>query len=207
LKRRDQFQGARYELFVAATMIRAGYKIHFEDESDPSSRHPEFFAEHPVSKEKIAIEAKCRHRPGILGMAGIRQPIENLKIGLHRELNKAALKAGDYPLIAFVELNLPKERLRIDDASWQGEIRESISQIGVGSLGKWPFAHIIVSNLPHHYGLETQPDPNRLFYVSDLINPKNSIKTPDVIAGIEDSLHRYKNCPTDFPEDFRQPVK
>lgn len=42
LKHPDQFQGARYELFVAATCIRAGYRIEYADETDSTTQHPEF---------------------------------------------------------------------------------------------------------------------------------------------------------------------
>ncbi|MCH7521012.1 MAG: hypothetical protein IIB42_04820, partial [Candidatus Marinimicrobia bacterium] len=60
------FQGARYELVATSTMIRAGFSIEFEDESDRSRKHVEFVAIHNDTGERIAIEAKSRHRPGVL---------------------------------------------------------------------------------------------------------------------------------------------
>jgi hypothetical protein len=41
LKHSEQFQGARYELTVAATLVRAGFDLDFEDESDGKCKHPE----------------------------------------------------------------------------------------------------------------------------------------------------------------------
>ena len=70
LKHSDQFQGARYELFAAATALRAGFDLHFEDESDGRSKHPEFIATHIATGQKVAIEAKSRHRDGVLGRLG-----------------------------------------------------------------------------------------------------------------------------------------
>ena len=44
LRRQDQYQGARYEMFVAASLLRAGFTIAFEDESDSTTSHCEFTA-------------------------------------------------------------------------------------------------------------------------------------------------------------------
>jgi hypothetical protein len=40
----EQFQGAYYELVVANTLIRAGFMLELEDETDGESKHCEFFA-------------------------------------------------------------------------------------------------------------------------------------------------------------------
>src|SRR4030042_2787260 len=66
LKNPEQFQGARYELFASATCIRAGFDIQYEDESDVTRKHPEFIATHKGTKQIISVEAKSRHRPGVL---------------------------------------------------------------------------------------------------------------------------------------------
>jgi hypothetical protein len=44
LRQRDGFIGFRYELLVAATFARAGFQVDPEDETDGSTRHPEFIA-------------------------------------------------------------------------------------------------------------------------------------------------------------------
>jgi len=62
LKDKGQFQGARHEIFVAATCVRAGFKIEYEDESDGTTTHSEFIAQHAESGATIAVEAKSRHR-------------------------------------------------------------------------------------------------------------------------------------------------
>ncbi|NQU59041.1 MAG: SEC-C domain-containing protein, partial [Rhodospirillales bacterium] len=46
LKIADQFQGARYEMYVIAAMIRAGFNVVLEDEKDPSRTHCELTATH-----------------------------------------------------------------------------------------------------------------------------------------------------------------
>jgi len=65
IRNAQQFQGARFELVVTASMILAGFEITFEDESDTNRKHAEFVATH-LSGMRIAVEAKSRHRDGVL---------------------------------------------------------------------------------------------------------------------------------------------
>ena len=44
LKDNKQFHGAYYETYVAATFIKAGFDLWFENEDDGSKRHCEFTA-------------------------------------------------------------------------------------------------------------------------------------------------------------------
>ena len=74
LKQMEQFQGARHELFAEATCLRAGFKIEHENEDDRSSRHAEFTATHVATGQPISVEAKSKHRPGVLGQTGVREP-------------------------------------------------------------------------------------------------------------------------------------
>jgi hypothetical protein len=60
----DQFQGARYELSIAAVFSRAGYEVEWLTARD--RKLPEFIATHQTAKTEIAVEAKSRHRPGVL---------------------------------------------------------------------------------------------------------------------------------------------
>lgn len=47
LRLKDQFEVARYETFVAACFLRAGFDLKFEDENDREHRHCEFVATAP----------------------------------------------------------------------------------------------------------------------------------------------------------------
>ena len=53
LKDRDQFPGALYETFVAASMLRAGFNLEFENESDGSTTHCEFTATSKSSGQQV----------------------------------------------------------------------------------------------------------------------------------------------------------
>jgi hypothetical protein len=62
LRKPDQYQGARYEMFVAASLLRAGFKIAFEDESDSRTSHCEFTATSKQTGRSFSVEAKSRQR-------------------------------------------------------------------------------------------------------------------------------------------------
>jgi len=92
LKQRSQFQGARHELFAESTCLRAGYLIEHEDEKDRSKRHAEFTAIHKSSKQKISVEAKSKHRAGVLGFTGKMQPEKELNLRFGSLINDAIRK-------------------------------------------------------------------------------------------------------------------
>lgn len=100
-----QFQGARYEIAVASLFARCGFTINFIDDS--SKRNPEFMAE--KGGEKIAVEAKSRHRAGVLhepGCVDIKADPAPAKI---KDLYEQALgqHPGGMPFVVFVDVNLP----------------------------------------------------------------------------------------------------
>lgn len=66
LKNSREFQGAYYELIVANALIRAGFKLTLEDETDPTTKHCEFAAVSPTGR-KYWVEAKMRAVAGLLG--------------------------------------------------------------------------------------------------------------------------------------------
>jgi hypothetical protein len=55
LKLRDQFQGARHELFAEATCYRAGFTVQHENEKDGSTRHAEFTVRHVMLERPHAV--------------------------------------------------------------------------------------------------------------------------------------------------------
>jgi hypothetical protein len=142
LKHKDQFQGSRYELFVAASIIRAGFTIAFEDERDMTRKHPEFFALHPIGS-RIAVEAKSRHRPGVLGFRGKQEPVSNLKAGVKGLLDNALSKVKDEPLLVFIDLNLPPFPGEIYEKPWFDEVREVVEHLDTENPHKHPYNMII----------------------------------------------------------------
>jgi hypothetical protein len=86
---------------VAATFIRAGLRIDYEDESDSRSRHPEFIAVHRRSGERVAVEAKKGNR------GKVPQGDDEVRLGVVGLMKSAVGKFNGLPLVVFVELDLP----------------------------------------------------------------------------------------------------
>jgi hypothetical protein len=107
LKKTDLFQGARHELFAEATCIRADFTIEREDEQDGSRRHAEFTALHQPTGQRISVEAKSKHRPGLLGQPGQPEPHDKIRLRFGGLINGAVRKNPAHPLVIFLDTNLP----------------------------------------------------------------------------------------------------
>lgn len=128
LKLRENFQGARFEAAVAAIMLASGYDLRFAIEKGLGT-HPEFFATHRETKTILAVEAKSKHRPGILGFEPheLAQIPESCRIDWL--LRAAVEKDTDYPLLVFIEVNWP-ETIELDQSNkTYGELGNSWAKV------------------------------------------------------------------------------
>ena len=97
-----QFQGARYEILVASLFARCGFEVTFIEDS--SKRNPEFFAQ--KDGERIAVEAKSRHRQGVLNERGAFR--EDAPAEIRRLYDQASgQNPGDCPFVIFIDVNFP----------------------------------------------------------------------------------------------------
>ena len=149
LRHKDQFQGARYELAMAAVFIRAGCKIEWI--TDTTRKLPEFIARD--GKIEIVVEAKSRHRRGILGRPGEAPDIDALEIDVQALLSKALLKETDErPYVICIDLNLP-----IDKSSsvhdWMAELEKKVlREHGFETTGqREPYSAILFTNYSWHW--------------------------------------------------------
>jgi hypothetical protein len=94
LRNPDQFTGARYEVYVAATMIRAGFDIEFEDEADGNTTHCEFTATCRRTGKRFSVEAKRR---------------EGHRVRIGRLFNNALSKHANHVRIIFIDINTRDE--------------------------------------------------------------------------------------------------
>jgi hypothetical protein len=197
LKIKEQFQGARHELFVTATFIRGGFDIIFENERDRSRKHPEFIARHRETGEEIAVEAKSRHRPGILGRSG-KSELEP-KAGIIGLLDNAISKVNDRPYAIFVDLNLPPASGQIFEKPWFKEIIQAIEYKDDEYPSGHPYNLLVFTNIPHHYGEEGELDPARDILLVVSQKPVFPLKNVVVIGDIDKALHQYGKIPNELP--------
>lgn len=98
LKQSDKgnFYGALYETFVAASFIKAGFDIEFENERDRKTTHCEFTATYRESGRKFSVEAKAI-KPSK------RQP------QVESKLNQALKKKANHERVIFIGISKPVE--------------------------------------------------------------------------------------------------
>ena len=196
LKHPDQFQGARYELSVATHCIRAGFDVEHEDETDKSTKHTEFTATHISTGQKIAVEAKSRHRPGVLGQPGEVQ--EEPRAGVRRILRRALEKIPLYPYAVFVDLNLPpSEVIDIREVGWFQELQRELKDAPPGGH---PYNLLMFTNYPHHYGAEATPNPGPSYAWALSQSPRTPVQHPKALTALCEAVEQYGRIPNWFEE-------
>ena len=147
LRNRDQFSGAFFETQVAAWLIKAGFELEFENESDGSTSHCEFTATHPPLNTKFSVEAKSR-QPG-----KDNQGPKRLNVG--RQLRLALEKNATHTRLVFLDLNQPimseEQARRIGDRAEY--LLKKCEVIKIKNQPAPP-AYICVTNISDHYFLE-----------------------------------------------------
>jgi hypothetical protein len=205
LKHRDQFQGAWHEVFVEATCLRAGFTIERENERDPATRHAEFTATHKVTGERFSVEAKSKHRPGVLGFAGTAQPDEKLSLAFARLVNEAIAKKPKHPLVIFLDTNMPfRAASRVYGPELSGPavpspyMRVLLDRILAANGGRYPFAMLAFTNNPDHYVAPHEPDPPKHIHVVMSEHPEGA--RGRALSALYDAVPLYGNIPNEFPD-------
>jgi hypothetical protein len=143
LRDQNNFDGARYEVFVAASLIRAGFEIEFENEDDRKTSHCEFSATYTRTGRRFSVEAK-------------RCSGNKFKLG--RQLNRALAKHANHQRVVFIDVNVP-------DGSIEGEVPVQLDN-AIDSLRAFegriingkplPEAYLFITNHPWHHHLQSQ---------------------------------------------------
>ena len=203
LKTTGLFQGARHELFAEATCIRAGFTIEREDEQDGSRRHAEFTALHKATGQQISVEAKSKHRPGLMGQPGQPEPHERIRLRFGELINKAVRKNPPYPLVIFLDTNLP---FRAADRLFTPQLDNAPSQLLNRLLdlvrkehgGRDPYSMIVFTNHPHQYAAKDEKDPKKHLY--SIVSDETYVPNLEALLNLHQAVTLYGNIPNKFPE-------
>lgn len=149
LKNAQGFPGARYETFVAAAMIRAGFELEFENEQDGSTSHCEFTATSKATGRKFSVEAKHRE-PGETSETGFGR----FRVG--RRLQQALQKRANHNRVVFIDINVP-DNARNDQIP--NSLRRTLDHLrrfeGRKLNGvQLPPAYMFVTNFPFQHDLD-----------------------------------------------------
>lgn len=209
LKHRDHFQGARHELFAEAACLRAGFGIEHENEKDYRTRHAEFTATHKKTGQRISVEAKSRHRPGVLGRPGMPEPEEEVSMRFGSLINDAIKKAVPYPLVIFLDTNLPPARA---EAFYRPEstipfkpphVSGRLCDLILGNIRKEhngcdPYVQIVFTNHPHHYGREDEIAPSTWVLSMVSTTPCSQVTPAESLVAIDGTARLYGKSQTNF---------
>lgn len=198
LKNKNEFQGVRHEIFAGATCIRAGFKITPDQAETPT----EFIATHTNTGMHIAVEAKSRHRAGVLDANVQVKKKPNPKAQIIQILNQALKKSVSQPYVIFIDLNLPFSPEPAFQKKWFQEIHGSIlTQLDDSSLTKRDkFNMIVFTNHPWHYGENNQPSPPLepgICLVSKY--PEKEFTNDTVLNELMKAVQLFGNIPKGFP--------
>ncbi len=142
LRNKDNFAGARYEVFVAATLIRAGFDLEFENEDDGSTTHCEFTATYKKTGRQFSVEAK--HRAG-----------STFRLG--RQLNRALAKKADHTRLVFIDINVPDETTVTEVPAYMQRALVDLRRFEGRIINGRPLpnAYLVITNTPWHHHLHT----------------------------------------------------
>lgn len=157
LKNPTQFQGAYYELMVANSLIRAGFELALEDETDGASKHCEFSAISKKTGKKYWVEAKMRGVVGLLGKTehdGTKNPDATSELIKH--LNGAFAKPAADERLIFIDVNTDPHTDKSVIPAWTEKAGKKLDEYEKKTLPQGQSAYVIVTNMSFHRALQSE---------------------------------------------------
>lgn len=193
----ENFPGALYEVRVAAALLRAGFSLQHQDETDRRTTHVEFIATDTKSGAIYAVEAKRR---------------EGTRMKINRQMNRALSKNSDHPRVVFIDTNDGRLELGRDQTKPIAlvEAENLLKLYERDPTGqKLPQAYVIVTYDPEEHHLDATDLPSGVllwgFHLEDLHpRPKNLLQQVKIrrrhapIFALLDSMQKHRRIPTTF---------
>lgn len=157
LKDIGQFQGAYYELLVANVLIRAGFKLTLEDETDFKNKHCEFAAISSTTGKRYWVEAKMRSVAGLLGKTSADGGADDKPLArLVPHLNDALAKPAADDRLIFIDVNTSM-KLIDGRPDWIEPAMRRLEQYEKKENAADAKALIFVTNAAYHRELDIPP--------------------------------------------------
>jgi SEC-C motif len=167
-----QIFGAVQEVLCAAAIIRAGFELKLEDETDGSTTHCEFVATSKLTKKSFSVEIKVCDPGRMEGQQGKSRTV--------KQLSHALSKAADHPRIVWIDLNRPSSTNRSPEEVLKGEMRRIQTQAPHLKVhgAPAPPAYIFLSNWPFRHQLSETTAINRTVLATGIGIPKMGENVP-----------------------------
>lgn len=191
LKLIKNFNATRYEIFVFATLIRAGFTVTpLNQQSQDGEGVPECEAIFKKTNSKILVEAKVRNVKDIMGAADGNAE----KIKIYRNLRKAVEKNIDVPYTVFQDINFPDVEL----VKKSQVVTEALEQLTRKYSRMMPNLFIFTNN-SFPYDEENFSDKPFSHLPCIMSEPRVALSDIDEIANaIHIAMTQYKNIPLTF---------
>lgn len=196
LRDRNQFQGARYELGIAAIFARLGFDVQFLDGTIPEGKkHCEFVAKR--DSLEIAVEAKSRHLPGVIHTKGVQDQEKALKGEVRQLFEDAQSQApGGKPFLIFIDVNAPPSKSAKEvEGHWYGRISEILRNTVKVTPGQptIPTA-VYATNYAYHYQQDHVAGNELSEHISSF--PRNPINDLIFFTELVTALQHYGTIPS-----------
>lgn len=168
LKNYNEYQGAHYEIAIAAIFSRLGCEINFLDKEKISTPHCEFIATHIETGVSVAVEVKSRQKSGVKHAQGKMDYKKSLKGDVHKLLN-SALKQNpkNKPFIIFIDVNAPlTPKMSLENKPWIKDVQKIMHTYPETTIQKpEEYSAIFFTNFSSHYDEEKESSPNEYLAV------------------------------------------
>lgn len=197
IKNPGTFPGALYEVRVAAALLRAGFTLELQDETDRRTTHVEFVATNVESGATYSVEAKRR---------------EGVRMKVNRQIYRALSKQSDHPRIVFIDTNDGRLELGRNQPNPVAlvEAEGLLDRYERDPVGKTlPPAYVIATFEPEEHHLDDVGLPSGIllwgFHIADL-KPGPTTLHQEVetrrrhapIFALLESMHKHRQIPSTF---------
>jgi hypothetical protein len=191
----DEFQGARYEIAVAASLIRAGFEIEWV-KAKKGRKHHEFDAVHKVTGETIAIEAKSRRRPGAFHQKGELPDFRAVRADIFGLYNEAMQQnPNDRPFGVFIDINVPHQSNRpLFARDWISNLLQKIAEEKEALFGSISPNFLAVTNSAWHYEAKSDAEPGE-YMLALAPNPSFQFNNPLTVEAVNQALNVFSDIP------------
>jgi hypothetical protein len=148
----------------------------------------------------ICVEAKSKHRSGVLGRKGDRAANDESRTRLGRLINDALKKPRKHPLIIFVDLNISPSSPAVGTPAWFKAFADPILR-GIDRKGdEDPWDMLVFSNQPDHYATDDGPAPGG--YALGMLGKNTRIgsQPPSELVALSDAANKFGALPNCFED-------